>query len=121
MKSAIIVMLLVSIATTATAGDRWTNTDTAFQVAFTTLNVVDWLQTRQISKHPERWHENNPILGKHPSLLKVDSYFIGSMLINTAIPILLNQPYRRLWQLGSIGIGIKLTTHNTSLGIRIKF
>ena len=36
---------------------------------------VDWLQTIQIAKHPERWFERNPILGTHPSVGRVCAWF----------------------------------------------
>ena len=44
-------------------------------VICTVFLIMDWQQTRQIALHPERWGEMNPILGKHPTTGKVDTYF----------------------------------------------
>ena len=35
----------------------------------------DWGQTRTIAKNPTKWSETNLILGRHPSLEKVNIYF----------------------------------------------
>jgi len=37
---------------------------------------VDLLQTRYISKHPEKFYEINILLGNHPSIFAVNTYFI---------------------------------------------
>ncbi len=39
------------------------------------LHCVDWLQTRNIAKTPDRWREKNPILGRHPTLKQVNWWF----------------------------------------------
>jgi len=38
--------------------------------------VIDWAQTRTIAKNPWKWTELNPIIGSHPSLAKVNTYFV---------------------------------------------
>lgn len=43
-------------------------------IAFVLL-ALDWLQTRTIAKNPDKWHEINPILGKHPTVNEVNVYF----------------------------------------------
>lgn len=39
------------------------------------LLVIDWRQTLTIARNPERWYETNPILGRHPSVLRVNVWF----------------------------------------------
>ena len=51
-----------------------TTQDYATLAAVITL-VVDWMQTRYISKNPDKYHEINKILGLHPSLEAVNIYF----------------------------------------------
>ena len=40
------------------------------------LYLADWLQTITIARHPERWHETNPLMPRHPSVLRVCLHFI---------------------------------------------
>jgi len=83
------------------------------------LLTMDWLQTRVISKNPERFTEANPILGKHPSLRAVNIYFACCVVATVALAWLL--PY---WL--AIGAGVALaaleafvTLRNHRLGIRM--
>ena len=39
------------------------------------LLLADWAQTRQIAKNPDKWFETNKLLGVHPSVSRVDTYF----------------------------------------------
>ena len=48
--------------------------EVTYGAAITTL-AADWGQTRYISKHPNTYYELNPILGRHPQISQVDSYF----------------------------------------------
>jgi len=83
------------------------------------LLVVDWLQTRFIADHPERFTESNLILGEHPSLRAVDIYFACCVAATMVLAWLL--PY---WW--AIGAGVALaaleafvTVRNYRHGIRI--
>ena len=85
----------LTLSTTATAqvfGDNapWTNEQKAVAAGAGVLLVADWLQTRQIAKHPDQFHEYNPILGEHPSQGKVNLYFLavtgGLLLIADFLP-----------------------------------
>lgn len=57
-------------------GKDWSKEDTAYQLAFTAALGADWSQSRYITKS-QKFHEKNPILGKHPSTSEVDAYFIA--------------------------------------------
>ena len=100
---------------------EWTATDTAFQLAYTTLHVVDWGQTLDIAKNPDKWHETNPILGKHPSIGRVNTYFITTLIGHTFISYILPKNYRRIWQCVWIGIEGGYVAHNYHMGIRVNF
>ena len=39
------------------------------------LLAIDWRQTITIAKNPDKWHEKNPILGEHPTTMRVNIYF----------------------------------------------
>lgn len=50
--------------------------DVLVLIVLAILLALDWLQTRQIAKHPDRWYESwNLVLPAHPSLRQVDGYF----------------------------------------------
>ena len=68
----------------------WTAEHKTLAVTTGALLAADWLQTRQIAKNPDKFHEYNPILGEHPSQGKVNLYFLavtgGLLLIADFLP-----------------------------------
>ena len=125
------VFILASVFSSPVhAESDWTITDTGLQLAYTTVHVMDWLQTRQIAANPDKWHETNPVLGEHPSKGKVDAYFATTLVAHTAISYLLPKevdvmgykvPARNIWQMVWIGVEVGYVAHNYSLGIQAKF
>jgi len=63
---------------------------------------------------PGAYEERNPILGKHPSVGKVDTYMAISTVGNAVIAYTLPHPYRRYWQVGWIGATGFFVTFNFS-------
>ena len=80
-KLIILSMLLIPCIASASEMYPWSWSDTATQVAVTGVTVLDWGQTRYISAHPTTCFEANPILGVHPSLSRVDTYFPVVLLL----------------------------------------
>ena len=64
-----------------TTNTEWTTTQYALLTSALTLHVVDWGQTRTIAMNPDKYHETNPILGRHPSTGKVNTYFAATALL----------------------------------------
>lgn len=85
------------------------------------LLAADWLQTRQIAKHPDKFHEYNPVLGEHPSQGKVNLYFLaaagGLMLLADFLPA----EYRTGLLYGVIVVQAAAVTNNLSEGISIRW
>lgn len=100
--------------------DPWTREDTYRQTAVAVLQVVDWGQTRYIAKHSE-FHEVNPLIGKHPSIGRVNNYFAISIPANIAISALVPSKYRALWQTGRLMVQVSLVSYNKGVGIGIDF
>lgn len=50
-------------------------------VGLQTATVADYLQTRSISKMPERFREGNPLLGDHPSMARVNGVFLARVAL----------------------------------------
>jgi len=126
MKKILIVAFLVAplIANAEDSKWKWTKMDTVFQAASIVSIAADWNQTRQIAKNPTLYYEDGvaeAFLGRHPSVSGVNWYFAGSMILNTAIARTLPNPYRRMFQIGTIGYEAYWINHNYGIGIRVKF
>lgn len=121
-----IVLMILFLALTSPAHADWTKTDTAFQVGYSILHVIDWGTTRDIAKNPNKFHELNPILGKHPSVGEVDTYMTLSLIGHTVVSSLLPSEYkgwhvRRWWQGMTIGFKGGLVINNFSIGLKVNF
>ena len=109
---------------------KWSGKDTAYQAAFTTVAVMDWAQTRYIANHPYERSESNRVLGEHPSLNDVDTYFsaciIGHTIVSYLLPSeveIMNHKFnlRRIWQSCWIVIETGCVGHNMSVGVGMAF
>ncbi len=112
-----LMLFFVSLPSGASARDPWTKTDTAYQLTWTALKVLDWSQTRRIAREPDRFHECNPILGATPSVKRVDVYNAATLAGNWAIAYALPKPYRRWFQVVSIGASAYCVTINFKIGL----
>ena len=99
----------------------WDKTDLTLGAVALTATVIDWGQTRTIAKNPHLYHEINPILGRHPSVGRVDAYFAGVIVGGAVVAHLLPGQYRK-WFLGGVAVlEIAVTAHNKNIGIGISF
>lgn len=118
MKYLSILLLLASISTAH--ADEWDGTDSALEVTYQVLAAVDWIQTRQIAKNPSYW-EQNPLLGNHPSVSKVNEYFALTGLAHYYIATQLSVHTRHIFQGASISIEVSVIAHNYAIGLRTTF
>lgn len=121
MKRLLLTILIFSqLTSTAFAFDEWRVTDKALAATMSTLLIVDWGQTINITRNPA-YHEINPIIGPHPSETDVHLY-MGSALISTlAISHILPSKYRTLFLLSVIAIEIPTVYNNHRIGLRMQF
>ncbi len=108
------------LAPAAQAGD-WTTIDTQVEATYLVFHALDWGQTRVIASNPEEFRETNRVLGKHPSVRAVDTYFLATGLLHIGIAYVLSPKYRHVFQYVSIGIEVSTTIRNNGLGIKIAF
>lgn len=102
--------------------DGWTTGDTARQAVFTVLTTADWLQTRDIARHPAVFYErDNWLLTRHPTPGQVDAYFATAILAHAAVSYLLPRGWREGWQYVWIGVEGQKLRQNYALGIRFAF
>ena len=113
-----IFLLLVSSSAFA---DEWTSADTKREAVYLTLHTLDWAQTRNIARNPNKWTESNVILGKHPSVPQVDRYFIATGALHLAVAYYLPAEYRKAFQYITIGMEGGMVAHNFSIGLKAEF
>lgn len=99
----------------------WDRNDTLLQATYLSLLVADRCQTVYIAKHPDKFYERNKILGKHPSVGEVNSYFLGLAAVHTGIAYVLPQPYRKVFQYITIGGEAFTVTRNVVIGVKMSF
>ncbi len=83
--------------------------------------AMDWSQTRYAARHPAQFRELNPIIGSHPSLGKIDTYFVGVMAIQNVVFFALPDKYRFYWAGANIAIETAVVLHNNSIGVQMRF
>lgn len=118
-----ILAILAACMIQASPATAWDTKDTALQTVVSAAMVADWMQTRDIVRHPDRFKETNLILGSHPHKDQVDAYFAACLIGHAAISYLLPDegPYRNIWQAIWIGAEINQVVRNAKIGIRIQF
>lgn len=99
---AVLIAIALSVVPRCSRADEWTSTDTAFQLTMTTLQIVDWGQTRYFLDRPYIGDESNPLLGSNPSRLKLNLMVGGAIVGHAVVSYLLPQPWRRVWQMVGI-------------------
>lgn len=88
-------------------------------VAYTAM-VIDYGQTRSIVGHPTLY-EQNPLLGEHPSMSRVNRHFALSALASYIIADALPSEQRTWFLRGLALVQVGVVAHNVSLGIRVSF
>lgn len=117
----IIILLLFPI--TAFSSDAWTTSDSVREATYLALHVADWGQTRYANSDENRhlYEEQNPILGKHPSIKRVDTYFAVTALLHVGVAYVLPRKWREAFQYTTIGGEAIVVFRNNSIGVRIDF
>jgi hypothetical protein len=129
-----IVALLWHVRASA---QEWTDGDWVRQGSWEVLHILDWAQTRDVARNPQRFIENNPAMGEHPSVKRVDSYMGAWLLIHPAISHALPRlgallpenlqralgvrHWREGWQYVTLGVKAGAVYNNFTLGVRADF
>jgi len=120
----ILLLSLLNLTTTIfnpSCADDWSVADRNREIAYFTLDAADWLQTRYIATHPDGYGELNPILGRHPSLGKVNMYFAGGSVAQFVVADVLPERWRKPWQILNISVESWCVGKNLSIGIRFQW
>lgn len=114
------VALASCSAAPAYCADTWTDQQRVLATALAAATVVDWAQTRYIATHPE-YHETNPIIGKHPRIGKVNTYFAASLLGGAIVLDALPSHYRDYALKAGLVLELLVVANNARIGIGMKF
>jgi hypothetical protein len=114
-------MMLFGVLPNSFAFDKWSKRDYTLQATWTVLHIVDWGQTLDITKNPDKFHENNLIIGEHPSVGRVNTYMGLSVLISPIITHILPSKWRPYFQVLSIGVTTGCVVNNYNVGLRVNF
>lgn len=87
------------------------------EIAYSTLHLTDWAQSRAIARDPVHYFETNKLLGRKPQQHEVNRYFAATLATHWAITYALPEPYRPYWQWGSIGVEAIVVGRNVQLGV----
>ena len=97
-------------------------TTLALWIAMNAAIVMDWGQTRYVANHHQQYEEIvNPFLGKHPSIGRVNAWFVGSLAVNNGIMVALPEKYRPYYAGVVTAYEARLVIRNNSIGIKIDF
>lgn len=121
MKQIILIIFWLSIMLSffsRSFASGWDSTDTVLQAIVLVSFEIDRRQTLRIKDYA--WlHETNPILGRNPSDVGVNNYFITTALVHTAIAYLLPEDARTIFQMFTLGVEAGAIGNNYSLGLRV--
>ncbi len=103
------------------ARGEWSAQEKAWGYTLLGLHVADTLQTRYIAANPQRFHELNPLLGRHPSGPRV-LWTMAAIGAGTYYLLDAADPETRLfatqilvtWKIIAVG-------RNAYIGVRMKF
>ena len=111
---------LLLLPSTAHAAEPMTARDWSLEAAFGGALLVDYGQTRDLKNHSEL-RETNPLLGSHPTDVRIRNYMLGAAIGHAAVTYLLPPEYRPYWQAGTLIIEVGVIQHNYSLGLGMRF
>ena len=111
------LILFSSIA----VAEPMTRTDNAWEIAYQVAQFVDWSQTRTIAQHPDRFMEYNPLLGRSPSIGRVDSWMAAGMVSHYIVSRSLNRRWRRTFQVYTALGEVAVVGSNQQAGIWLSF
>ena len=98
-----------------------TRTDNLWEAAYQVAQFVDWSQTRTIAQHPDRFMEYNPLLGRSPSIGRVDSWMAAGMVSHYIVSRSLNRRWRRTFQVVTALAEVGVVGNNQQAGIWLSF
>jgi hypothetical protein len=106
--------------TSYTLARGWDAADTTLELSFVAAVAVDWQQTRWVLAH--RGHEENPLIGHHPSKARFNALVLTSVVGHAAVSAILPPGWRRWWQGVTLVCELSAVGYNANqIGVLVKF
>jgi hypothetical protein len=121
MKKLLAILLLLASSVHAEEFSEWDATDKRLLWAGQALIAADWAQTRQIAKNPDQYSEKNRYLGEHPSVGKVNTYFVSALAAHYYTAAYLSGSDRTAMLTGIVAVEAYVVNRNAKLGLKIAF
>lgn len=120
MSKAVLIALLL-LSSLPTRAQEWTTTDKQLAVAAGAVLMLDWGQTLYVARHPQQFVENNRLLGEHPSVVRVNTYFLTVLAAGIGATAFVPDQYRTYLLGGALAFEIGVVARNRHVGIRLSF
>ncbi len=104
----------------AHAAEEFSNKDIAVEALVLTSMYLDYRQTLDIKNHAG-YTELNPIMGEHPSDVRIRNHFMIGAVLHVGIARLLPGEYRAGWQYGVLAAEVLTIIHNRKIGLSFNF
>jgi hypothetical protein len=121
----LIIILVLSFAflpcSQVKAFDDWSDQDYIMHGVFSSLHMVDMLQTMKIARNADEYTERNPILGNNPNQTQVVVYFASTWMVQTAFVHVLPSYMRPYAQAVMIAVPVGAIANNFSVGLGFGF
>lgn len=114
------LILCLLLATVPAHAREWTDSERRWAMAALAVYAVDMLQTRHIAKHPDQFHEKNPLMPRNPSTSDVHRHFVIGSLVMLGVAHFLPAHRKRFLQVVTVGLGVNVT-RNFHVGVRLAF
>jgi hypothetical protein len=128
MKRAFLLVGLVVLFPALLCAEPWTSKQIYLEVACEALMAMDYWQTLNIARNPQKYSEMNPVIGRHPSTESVSQYFLSWMIIHPIVTHVLPSKSkdhkwinRENWQYVTIAVEAGAVGKNLSIGIGVRF
>lgn len=120
------LIAVVIVAGSALAADpyEWKTRDTLLEVASEVGIAAEWSQMLDCVKPGYGYGIHGidaKMLGSHPTRARLNDYFISWEIAHPLISIALPQPYRGIFQGGTIAFELVVTRKNAGVGCRISW
>jgi len=114
-----VIFIMMLTAAPAKAFDSWSKQDIALQTVYMAMHISDWNGTLRVAKHPNKYYEMNPIMGRYPSESTVNTYMASSLVISTLAIHVMPSKYRPYAQ--CLAIGLKGSLLAINAGVHLRF
>lgn len=114
-------LALVFALLCGSAHAQWTDEQRTLGAMYMTAHAIDWGQTRRIAREPQRWSELNPVIGRQPSMGRVNRYFLLTPIVGYLVLDAMPSDYRTTALKALTMIEVGTIARNHYLGIRVSF